>query len=175
MKSTLWRMLVATMVAIVAGTFVSAPVAQAAPPRYQIFNGDHGLCLDGNSGNGGGVYVWTCVGARNQFWYFDFIGNEGYARIRNAKTGLCLRVQGGVHHNAPLVNGDCGNTWDAWWKGIDMIDTSTFDYYKLTPYYLRGQYCINAPSNVNGTAVGIEGCFAVPRPKSTHYWTWMLT
>jgi hypothetical protein len=171
-RSALWRTLVATVVAVLAGTLMSAPAAQAAPLYYQIKNGDHGLCLDGNTGNNNPVYVWGCVGAVNQRWTFEFVGNEGYARIRNAKTQLCLRVQGGVHYNAPLINGPCGNTWDAWWKGIDMVDGGSVDYYKLTPYYLRGQYCINAPNGVNGTAVGIEGCFAVPYPRYTNRWTW---
>ena len=163
----------ATVVAVLAGTLMTVPPAQAAPLYYQIKNGEHGLCLDGNTGNGNPVYVWDCVGARNQRWTFEFVGNEGYARIRNAKTNLCLRVQGGVHYDAPLINGPCGDTWDAWWKGIDMIDAGTYDYYHLTPYYLRGVYCINAPNGVNGTAVGIERCFFPPRP--TNYWTWMRT
>jgi hypothetical protein len=171
------RRAVAVMaVAVMAGSLLSPPVAQAAdPPRYRIKSFGHaGYCLDGNSGNGGGVYIWSCVNAKNQYWYFDFIGSEGFARIRNAKTGLCLRVQGGVAYPSPIVNGDCGNTWDAWWKGIDVLQHSR-DYYRLTPYYMRGSYCINAPNRGNGFGTINDRCLGLPDPYSfSNYWTWEL-
>lgn len=167
------RAIALAAVAMMAGSLLSPPVAQAAGPRYRIINlRQPHLCLDGNSGNGGGVYTWSCVNATNQYWYFDFIGSEGFARIRNAKTGKCLRVQGGVAYPSPIVNGDCGNTWDAWWKGIEMIDSDP-DWYRLTPYYMRGSYCLNAPNVGNGFGTINDPCLGLPDPYS-NYWTWRL-
>jgi hypothetical protein len=166
----LWRAIAVIAVAVLAGSLLSPPVAQAAGPRYRISNLYSQQCLDGNSGNGGGVYMWDCVNASNQYWYFDFIGSEGFARIRNAKTGKCLRVQGGVAYPSPIVNGDCGNTWDAWWKGIEMRPLVRH-WYRLTPYYMRGSYCLNAPNAGNGFGTSNDPCLGQPHP-DTNYWTW---
>jgi hypothetical protein len=152
-------------------TFAFAPAAQAAGPRYRIVNMRHNLCLDGNVPTGG-VYVWTCVNASNQYWYFDFI-NANFARIRNAKTGKCLGVQGGVHYSAPIISGPCGDSWDAWWEGFNRVGQSTH-WYQLAPYYLRYRYCIDAPSFQVGSAVYSNGCqvYSVTHPPPTDYWTW---
>jgi hypothetical protein len=166
--SKVWRAIAVVAVAVLAGSLLSAPVAQAAPTRYRIMNFSY-YCLDGNSGNGGGVYLWACVNATNQYWYFDHIG-DGFYRIRNAKTRLCLRVQGGVSHPAPIVNGDCGNTWDAWWKPISKI-TYGIDWYRLTPYYMVGRHCLNAPNDGNGFGTFNDPCLGLPDPY-TNYWTW---
>jgi hypothetical protein len=172
-NSALWRTLVATVVAVLTGTLIGAPAAHAAPRIYEIENAMHRWqCLDGVLGNGNPVYIWQCIPeARNQKWTFEFVGNEGFARIRNRKTQMCLRVQNGVHYSAPLVSGPCDNSWDALWKGIAMR-TEGYDWYKLTPYYLSGLYCINAPSGVNGSPVGIELCDSIPFSRPTNYWTW---
>ena len=170
MKLLKLRRAIAVMaVAVLAGTLLSAQVAEAAGPRYRIKMLGYNYCLDGNSGNGGGVYIWTCVNAKNQYWYFDFIGSEGYARIRNEKTQKCLRVQGGVGYPAPIVNGDCGNTWDAWWRGIDVVHLSR-DYYRLTPYYMAGRHCLHAPNVGNGFGTMNDPCFL--SDPTANYWTW---
>ncbi|MET9002698.1 RICIN domain-containing protein [Amycolatopsis sp. NPDC004169] len=169
----LWHTIPLMVVAALVGSLLSASDAGAAGPRYRIKSWYLGsaYCLDGNSGNGGGVYTWSCVNASNQYWYFDFIGSEGYARIRNAKTGLCLHVQGGVAYPALIVNGACNDTWDAWWKGIDRMQDGA-DYYRLTPYYMRGSYCLNVPSSGNGVGTMNDACFHnEPHPYS-NYWTW---
>jgi hypothetical protein len=171
--SRLWRVLVLTVAAVTATAVLAAPEAYAAGSRWRIFDRASGkLCLDGGSGSGGGTYVWSCVNASNQYWYFDPAGPANYYRIRNAKSGKCLRVQGGVHASAPVYNGDCGNTWDAWWVGVDReTDSDGRDWYHLTPYYVAGQYCLNATGTANGNAVWIDPCFG---PLWTNLWSWSV-
>jgi hypothetical protein len=148
-----------------------ARAAQAAGPRYRIINFATGKCLDGNSGSGGGVYMWNCVNAGNQYWYFDFIDGT-LAFIRNHKTGLCLRVQGGVHGRATVINGSCSVDWDAHWSGINRrtFPNDSRHWYQLSPRYLMNRYCLESiNSGTNGTGTFIEICSPQILPS---YWTW---
>lgn len=150
-----------------------ARAAQAAGPRYRIINLATGKCLDGNAGSGGGVYMWTCVNAGNQYWYFDFIDGT-LAFIRNHKTGLCLRVQGGVHGRANVINGSCSVDWDAHWSGINRrtFPSDSRHWYQLSPRYLMNRYCLESiNSGANGTGAFIEICSPQILPS---YWTWQV-
>jgi ricin-type beta-trefoil lectin protein len=131
----------------------------AAGPRYRIFNTE-GRCLDGNNPNG--LYIWQCVNATNQYWYFDFEGTT-WARIRNVKTGRCIDP---TYLDGPMITRSCDNV--ALWYGQPVPNTPGWHW--VQPHWAGGM-CINGPSSSNGSGLLLNICGSQQWP--TDIWSWV--
>jgi hypothetical protein len=78
-----------------ASTAHPAIVSRAALLGY-VKNRHSGKCLTvhgGSKANNAKVDQYTCVGAANQRWNFEWTGGSAYA-LRNVNSGKCLTVHG---------------------------------------------------------------------------------
>jgi hypothetical protein len=162
-----WRVLAVAFVAMLVAAVAQLPQAAQAQSRWRIESRNHtAMCIDGNSGAGNQAYLWSCVRATNQYFYFDLV--EGlYYRIRNAKTGLCLGSNG-THGESPIFNLACDGNWAVHWSVFFAGSSGGRDYYTFQPRYMPEQgYCITPWGETNGTGIGMSVC-----QTSFDHWTW---
>ncbi|ACU37353.1 RICIN domain-containing protein [Actinosynnema mirum] len=143
------------------------PAQQEVSPqalRYRIFNTE-GDCLDGNNPNA--LYLWDCVNATNQYWYFD-VRSDGWTQLRNAKTQRCIRTSSFGAYDVPVVTGPCSSSGEDLWYGIHRES----GWYWLAPYGWDSydDPCINGPRSGNGQGLFMNQCNAQQWP--TNYWAW---
>ncbi|GIF14208.1 hypothetical protein Ate01nite_42400 [Actinoplanes teichomyceticus] len=154
-----------TVIATIA-VLVQPPQAAQAAVRWRIENYYYaGRCADGNSGAGGQAYIWSCVRATNQYFYFEPI--EGYWRMRNVKTGLCLGSNGTAGFS-PIYNLPCDGNWATHWAMHLMTSSGGRDYYTIQPRYLPAfTNCFTPSGGTNGVGLFMDTCVSEP-----DYWTW---
>lgn len=170
MRTRIWQALVGMVIAALVGVIApsavwAAPTAPAAGPRYRIINTE-GRCLDGNNPNG--LYIWQCVTANNQYWYFDFQPGGYWAYIRNDKTGRCIRY---TSFDGPVVTGACDGNSATLWHGTMRQPDPAGDWHTLESIMIIGA-CMNGPSSANGSGLFMNACWAPPWP--TNYWSWRV-
>jgi len=122
-----------------AGTGVApAGAAPAAAGPYSMFflHSDKCVTVPGASGQWGvQLDQWECISTTtfNQRWFFEFT-TDGYAKIRNQNSGLCINVSGGSTANgAAIIQWGC-NFWsgnDEWKGTLVYTDQFGIDYYQL--------------------------------------------
>ncbi|MEV4344481.1 RICIN domain-containing protein [Actinoplanes sp. NPDC049596] len=159
-----WRILAVAFVAMLLAAFAQPPKAAQAASRWRIEHRNFAsMCLDGNNA-GGQAYLWQCVSATNQYYYFDLV--EGlYYRLRNAKTGRCVGSNG-VHGDSPIYNLACDGNWATHWSVVFAGRENGRDYYKFQPRYVNG-YCITPSDEYNGSGIVMRVC-----QTSFDDWTW---
>ena len=90
------------------------PQAQAGvvPGYYQVVNHQTGECLDvwgASTAHAANVGVWPCVGADNQQWRLQSVG-DGFYQIRVLHTDMCLDVAyRNTDNNADVVQATCAD------------------------------------------------------------------
>lgn len=150
------------VVAVVLGVVLTpaAPALAAYSGPYQIKFEHSGKCLDlyqNDADNGIKVQQWTCASRsstnrNHQQWVFEWVGDDGGARIRKWDTDFCLNSDGG--NGARVYLFSCGASMV--WKGNKMHGGPP-DWYQMTGY---GQFCIDMPhsSQADGQALQLWSC-----------------
>jgi Ricin-type beta-trefoil lectin domain len=100
--------------AALASLLALAPPAQAGvvPGYVQVVNHQTEECLDvwgASTAHAANVGVWRCIGAENQQWRFEDLGN-GFYRVRVLHTDMCLDVAyRGYYDGADVVQATCAD------------------------------------------------------------------
>ena len=106
------------------------PQAQASvsPGYYQVVNHQTGECLDvwgASTGHAANVGVWRCVGADNQQWRLQYVG-DGFYQLRVLHTDMCLDVAyRGYYDGADVVQATCADpslatSYNQQWRKADV-------------------------------------------------------
>jgi hypothetical protein len=169
-------------------TGAAKPAAASITASYgpvQIFFYHSDMCLDNPGPSTANVWIdqWYCVsGATNELWYFDFVGTEGWARIRNAYSGKCLNVEGAsLANGARIIQYPCLGTFpNELWKGPEMLFQIEYgpgdvrDFYQL--HAKHSNMCLhiqNASTSLNAKMVQYE-CGTETDWYPNSYVTWRL-
>jgi hypothetical protein len=172
-----------TRKAPVAGKPAPATTSSAGP--YVIIAG-HTLsgdpkCLDvPGASHQAGVQIiqYHCTpGANNEVWYFDWT-DSGYARIRNAESGLCLNVAGAGGSGAAIIQWYCVNAANGQWRGTYQ-GTEPFtgwDFYQLHPRHTGDGMCLNVSGFDRGDRAKLilYGCNPPSNDLLNDDFTWQL-
>ena len=86
--------------------------AGVVPGYYQVVNHQTGECLDvwgASTAHAANVGVWRCVGADNQQWRLQYVG-DGFYQLRVLHTDMCLDVAyRGYYDGADVVQATCAD------------------------------------------------------------------
>jgi hypothetical protein len=158
------------LVATIATLPAAAPAFAASAGPYQVKFAHSGKCMDDTAGSitdGTPIQQWECAGATAwnatfQEWSFDWTDN-GFARLRNHRSGKCLNVQGrSTADGAAVIQFTCGQaSGNDEWKGEYVTTLGDGDDY----YRLRARHsakCLDVTGGVesvdNGVRLQQYGC-----------------
>jgi endoglucanase len=155
LRTAAHRMAAVGVAALALLASAGASPAAAAEAGWFMSNGRSYLCIrpaGGSSATNVAIEQVTCNPDASSQWWFFVPTSDGYYRLRNAYSGKCMNVRGGVSNtSAPIIQYPCGTT------GLNDQFRPRLRYHEGSDYYnliaRHSGKCINVPRNstVSGT------------------------